>query len=396
MKIKMIDLALEKPELCCGCSACAVVCPKNAITMKVSDNGFKYPIIDSEKCVECGLCLKTCDFKNFKPTGKKPQVYAARHKDPDELATSTSGGYFMAVCQYVIENNGVVFGSRLDENLKCVHAFAETYEDCKKFKGSKYVQSDMGDMFSHCEQFLKNGRMVCFSGTGCQVHGLLSYLKTKKVSTEKLITIDIVCHGVPSPGVWDKYIEVFQKNTQKKITAVDFRDKDYSGWAAHVEKYSLDDLTEIHSRQWTTCFYRHILFRESCFNCKYTTTERNSDFTIADYWGLEKNAPEFNDNKGCSLVMIHSEKGKTVFNIINKYLNYKETKLESSMQPQMSRPVWKGWDYGYFWKKYKKNPQKAVKKYFFPSNPLKLFWKVEGCGKKVLKAVLKKTRKRKA
>lgn len=376
-------------NLCCGCGGCAAVCPFGAITMETAANGFKYPKVDKSACTECGLCEKACNFKAFVPTGHEPKCYAARHVDRSELQTSRSGGFFMAVCKYVIEKGGVVFGCTLDENLSVVHTYADTYEDCKKFKGSKYVQSDLKDCFAQCERFLREGRWVLFSGTGCQVHGLLGFLRTKKVPQDTLITMDLVCHGAPSPGVWQTYLEVFQKKEGRKITMVDFRDKEINGWADHIEKYVLDDGSAMHTKKWTAVFYRHILFREACYHCKYTTPERESDFTIADYWGIGNNAPEFNDNKGCSLVLIHSDKAHTVFEAVKPYVCFAETKLATSMQPQLRHPIWKGWDYGLFWNRFTKNPQKAVKMWFYPSQGTKLLWKAERTAKDVLKKLRK-------
>lgn len=376
-------------NMCCGCGGCAKVCPFGAITIETAPNGFQYPKVDEVKCTECGLCERVCHFKNFIPTGRDPQSYAVRHTDSTELQTSRSGGFFMAVCKYVIEKGGVVFGCALNEMLSVEHAYVETYEDCKRFKGSKYVQSDLGDCFTQCEEFLQHGRWVLFSGTGCQVHGLLSFLRTKKVPTDTLITMDLVCHGAPSPGVWRAYLALLQKKGNCKVAAVDFRDKEVNGWADHIEKYIMDDGTVVHSKRWTNVFYRHVLFRESCYNCKYTTPQRECDFTIADYWGIGRNAPEFDDNKGCSLVLVHSDKAQMVFEAVKPYVHFAETKLATSLQPQLRRPIWKGWDHGLFWRSFAKDPQKAVKAWFYPNQGTKLLWKAE----RTVKNVLKKLRK---
>ena len=385
----MVDLC-SKPELCCGCGACAEICPKHAIEMKDSDNGFKYPEINKEKCINCNLCLQVCDFKKFVPTENKPECYAARHKDITELNTSRSGGFFMALCRHVIDHNGVVFGCVIEKDMFVKHIYVKDYESCKRFKGSKYVQSDLMDTFNECFHFLENDRYVLFSGTGCQIHGLLSFLEAKKVNMQKLITVDIVCHGVPSPGVFKNYIDEVEKRKNCKISEIDFRDKSLNGWADHIEKYGTDKGKQYYSKQWTTVFYRHILFRESCYNCKYTTTNRNSDFTIADYWGIGKNVPEFDDNKGCSLVLIHSNKAKSIFEEIKDYLEVRKTDIETSMQPQLQRPIWKGWDYKFFWKRYKKNPSKTIGMFFFPNKRTEMFWRAERGMKDIIKKVMRR------
>ena len=382
------DLLGKKEKPCSGCGACTAVCGCNAITMEPRANGFLYPRIDENKCVECGRCLQACDMETFRPTGKKPDCYAVRHRDMDEVRTSRSGGFFMALCQYVLEHQGVVFGCELDEQLYAVHRYQETYEGCKQFKGSKYVQSDLNNTYAECASFLLDGRWVLYSGTGCQVHGLIRYLNIRKVPVEKLIAVDIVCHGVPSPGVWETYIRLFEQREACSVKSVDFRNKANFGWAAHIETYTMADGRIINARNWTNGFYRHIMFRESCHRCEYTTTERNSDYTIADYWGVGKNAPAFDDDKGCSLVLIHSEKGRKIFNLVNDQIDCEPTILETSLQPQLTRPIWKGWDAKLFWKMYSCNPGKAVKIWFFPSAAWRFFEKCEKKMKMLIKRML--------
>ena len=385
----MFDSKKINSSMCCGCGACKTICPQKAITMNIASNGFLYPVVDMDKCIRCGLCEKTCNFDKFVPTGNKPRCYAVRHKNSEELATSRSGGFFAALAEYVISEDGVVFGCELDENLQAVHMREDTYNGCLKFKGSKYVQSDTKNTFGECEKALKLGKMVLYSGTGCQVHGLITYLNTKKINTDNLITVDIVCHGVPSPGVWKNYIFALEYKHGKRITDVNFRDKTINGWADHIEKYTFEDGSTMRSKQWTNIFYRHVLFREACYRCKYTTTERLSDFTIADYWGIGKNAPEYDDNKGCSMVLTHNSKAKNILISLADKVDYKETDLSTSLQPQLMHPIWRGWDYSCFWKRYGKKPEDTVKKYFFPSWGRKLFWKIERQGKDISKAVLR-------
>lgn len=376
--------------MCSGCGACAEICPKHAIHMSRENDGFLYPVVDRDKCIQCNLCQKVCDFNQFCPTKKVPECYAVRHRNVHELQTSRSGGFFMALCKYVIGLRGVVFGCELTEKLDVVHCYYETYEECKRFKGSKYVQSDLKSTFSECEAFLRSGRWVLYSGTGCQVYGLLCYLNLKKAPLDTLITVDIVCHGTPSPGVWKTYVNLFEKNTKDSIRTVDFRDKTKHGWTSHVEKYMMSDGNSIIARNWTNVFYRHVLFRESCHFCPYTTTERCCDFTIADYWGIERNIKEFADDRGCSLVLIHTDKGKMLFESVQDIVDYRKTNLQTSMQPQLSRPVRKGWDRGIFRTLYKNNPELAVRLYFFPPMYVKIIWYMEGLCKMLLKRILRR------
>lgn len=370
----MLSKEVLKDE-CCGCTACYSVCPKNAIAMKPDEKGFLYPSIDQAKCIDCGLCEKVCDFKKFIATKEAPDCYAVKHKDEEEIKTSRSGAVFMALCDYVLERQGVIFGCVQADKSTIIHRFETTKEGVNAFKGSKYVQSDLLETFRECRDFLKEGKTVLFSGTGCQVHGLLSYLETINVDTAKLITCDIVCHGTPSPKLWRDYVAEYERRHKDGIVKVDFRDKDKFGWRAHLESFVMQSGATAAATHWTDAFYSHVMFRESCYNCKYTTPNRKTDFTIADYWGIENNAPEFDDNKGVSLVLVRGEKGKRIFADIQDKIRVIPTKIETSLQPQLMHPIEKGRKYDRFWADYLKDEKKAVKKYFFPSKSKILFGK---------------------
>ena len=356
-----------KKEECCGCTACCSICPNGAIKMRTDEKGFLYPSIDEAKCIDCGLCIKVCDFKKFVATEETPDCYAVKHKDEEEIKTSRSGAVFMALCDYVLKKQGVVFGCVQTDKNTIIHKVASTKQQVNSFKGSKYVQSDLLDTFKECENFLKQGVIVLFSGTGCQVHGLISFLECAKVDTSNLITCDIVCHGVPSPQLWRDYVAEFERRNNDGIAKVNFRDKEKCGWRAHFESFLMVSGTTITTTIWTNAFYSHCMFRESCYNCKYTTPNRKTDFTVADYWGIEKNVPEFDDNKGVSLVLVRGEKAKKIFAEIQDSLRVVQTKLNNSLQPQLVHPIEKGKKYNKFWKDYLKNKSKAIKKYFFPS-----------------------------
>lgn len=385
----MEELAKQK-DSCCGCTACMSICPNNAITMQQDNKGFYYPEVDSEKCVNCGLCLQVCNFKKFTPTGKKPECFAVKHKDAEEIKTSRSGAFFMALCEEIINTgNGVVFGCKLNDECVPIHSWTDTYEGCYSFKGSKYVQSRMGNSYAECKKFLTQGKYVLFSGTGCQIHGLLSFLEASNTPTDKLVTVDIVCHGVPSPGVWTQFLSEYEKRIKDKVKSVNFRDKSINGWGDHIESYTTQSGRVYSGKNWTYMFYKHILIRESCYRCVYTTTERKSDFTIADYWGIGNNVPEFDDNKGTSLVLVHTDKGKRIFERLGTVKSV-ATKLENSMQAQMSRPIRKGSDYKFFWKLYDRNKSKAFSLYFFPSKSILFLRKCTQSGKNLVKKVLKK------
>ena len=247
----------------------------------------------------------------------------------------------------------------------------------------------MLDTFKECKDYLKQGLIVLFSGTGCQMHGLISFLECAKVDMSNLITCDIVCHGVPSPQLWRDYVAEFEHRNNDSIAKVNFRDKDLFGWRAHFESFLMTSGTMLVIRNSANAFYNHCMFRESCYNCKYTTPNRKTDFTIADYWGIEKNVPEFDDNKGVSLFLVRGEKAKNIFADIQDSLRVVETKLSNSLQPQLIHPIEKGKNYNKFWKDYLKNKNKAIKKYFFPSKVKQVVIKLKQKTKKIIKIVLR-------
>lgn len=330
-------IQLTNPNQCCGCTACESICGHKAITMQPDALGFLYPQVDQEKCTECGLCEKVCAFHANYDTSlnlAKPEAYAARHKNMAEIETSRSGAAFIALSDWILEQGGVVYGAGYADHFRVVHKRATTKEERNEFKGSKYVQSDLNNTFKQVKQDLKNGLYVLYSGTPCQTSGLLSYIGNRL--REKLYIIDIVCHGVPSPYIWRDYLSYLEKKEGKKITAVNFRDKQKFGWAAHRESFKFND-TQIHTYNYK--FYSPIALREACGICPFANTIRPSDITIADFWGWEKTDSEFNkDDKGCSLVLCNTEKGKVWFDSVKKEMNYIKTELEKCMQPNMSRP----------------------------------------------------------
>lgn len=369
--------SFAKRANCCGCSACANICIAKAIKMTLDKKGFLYPFIDDSKCIGCGMCLKVCNFKTFSPTNHTPRAFACKHNNTNEVETSRSGAVFIALSEYILNHNGVVFGCKAVTPRQIEHQSAVTKEEVNSFKGSKYVQSVIGNTFRECADNLKNGRMCLFSGTGCQVHGLISYLKALNIDTNKLITCDMVCHGTPSQQLWEDYLNAIEKKNGKTITSANFRDKKKAGWRAHVESFVFDDGTTTTTTNYSNAYYQHALFRESCYRCKYTTPNRLTDFTIADCWHVESAAPELDDNKGVSLLLIHTPKGESIFDEIKDKLKYRQVPLEKVMQAHLMRPVDLPNNYEAFWKKYMSNKEKAVNRLFFPSKISLLFQKAK-------------------
>ena len=323
---------------CCGCTACASICAHDAITMQPDVLGFLYPVVDKDKCVDCGQCDTVCAFNEHYDTSlnlPQPDAYAARHKDMKEVETSRSGAAFIAISDYVLENGGVVYGAGYTDHFRVVHKRAITKEERDEFKGSKYVQSDLGHVFRQVKKDLKDGLTVLFSGTPCQTAGLNSYIGKKL--RENLILVDIVCHGVPGPYIWRDYIAYLEQKQGDRICWVNFRDKQLFGWTAHHETFKFTNTSN--KVCFPFAFYKHITFRVSCNVCPYTNTKRPSDLTIADFWGWEKTDPEINkDDKGVSLILVNTEKGRKLFNAVKERMTVIPAKLEDCLQANLQHP----------------------------------------------------------
>lgn len=264
-----------------------------------------------------------------------PKTFAVKHKDERVRMASRSGGIFTALSDKVLKEEGVVYGCIMIDCSKAVHIRAESESERNKMRGSKYIQSDLGDVFKRVRIDLNKGRLVLFSGTSCQVSGLKGYLRKQY---DNLLLVDIVCHGVPSPIVWQKYLNWQEKRNNSKIIRVDFRNKEDFGWTDHVESLYLENGKQVNSRVFKNLFYGHAVLRPSCYSCPYKDIIHPGDITIADYWGIEKAAPIFDDNKGTSLVLINNDKGQEWFEAIRKSLDTVETRIEDSMQPPLNAP----------------------------------------------------------
>lgn len=325
---------------CCGCTACASICPQDAITMQPDSMGFLYPSVDKDRCVDCGLCDKVCAFDDNYDTSLnliQPIAYAARHKDMHEVETSRSGAAFIAISDYVLENGGIVYGAGYTDHFRVVHKRAVTKEERNEFKGSKYVQSDMRGIFRHVKKDLKDGLTVLFSGTPCQTAGLNSYIGKKL--RENLILVDIICHGVPGPYLWRDYLAYLEKKQGDRICWVNFRDKQEYGWTAHHETFKFENGGG-QKMSFTDLFYKHIMFRESCSKCHFANTRRPSDITLGDFWGWEKTDPEINkDDKGVSLVLINTEKGRELFDKVKGRMDVILAELSDCMQHNLQHPT---------------------------------------------------------
>lgn len=339
-------IEIKEKNKCCGCTACASVCPKQCIRMVEDEEGFLYPKADKVTCVGCGLCNQVCPFHFEKEIEKKPiHSYAAKNPNDEIRLKSSSGGLFTMFAEKTIKEGGVVFGVQFDENWNVVHGEAANIEDLSKFRGSKYVQSYIGDSYLKTKEYLKQGRKVLFSGTSCQIMGLKRYLGK---DYSNLFTIDVICHGVPSPTVWKKYldeiIEVARKGKKNQfrslftsvipetdasaegvLEGISFRNKTY-GWrkssfalyfakasAAGEKKQFRSLIQKGFQSKYHAAFNFNLTLRPSCANCPAKGGRSGSDITLADFWGLENVLPDFSDNIGVSLCMCNTLKGCEIF-----------------------------------------------------------------------------------
>ena len=322
----MID-RLEKSQ-CCGCYSCVASCPQDAIFMKCDKEGFWYPEIDKSKCISCNICEERCPNINNTTRETKHKAYICMNENYEIRLESSSGGIFSAIAEYVIGKNGVVFGAGFDENLEVCHSFVDNTFDLQKLRGSKYVQSKIGNVYKEVEQFLKDDRLVLFTGTPCQVEGLRMYLDKEY---DNLICSYFICHGVSSPKVWRKFILEKENEFNSKIKEAYFRNKT-KGW----KKFSMflkfgNDMIyrkDLNRDVMLRCFLSNICLRPSCHDCNFKNIEKSSDITLADFWEVDNVYPKMNDGKGISLCIINSERGEEIFKYISKDIIYRDIDFE--------------------------------------------------------------------
>lgn len=371
---------------CCGCSACFNVCPKGAIAMVPDGKGFLYPRIDVERCTNCGLCKKVCPLQNGTHVHdrlQKPDAYAVKHKSDDVRMNSSSGGIFTALSDFVLEQGGIVYGAAFDENFKVCHQRATTPKERDRFRGSKYVQSNLKRCFQEVKNDLRSGNNVLFSGTPCQTSGLKNYLANQ--DTKKLITVDLVCHGTPSPIVFHDYLSTIQLKNQSGICSVNFRYKPSGGHAQAMaigfkngkfyESNAIDDT-------YYRLFLPNIILRDSCYQCRFANLQRPSDFTMGDFWGIEKSMPEFEDEKGVSLLLVNTEKGRRIFDDIQDTLIFRPSDISCCLQPNLVGPSIMPPQSGSFWEDYLKHGFSYVAKKYADAG-------IKGTIKSEIKKILK-------
>ncbi len=362
--MKRVNLTKEQ---CCGCGACYNRCPKQAVTMQADAEGFLYPVIDDALCVDCGLCVKACPAYHEREVSVFEQQYAAaQHTNEETRMCSSSGGVFSALMEAVLSQNGVVYGAAFDEQFRLRHTRADTSKAAMAFRGSKYMQSDIGDTMKTVAADLKDGRTVLFSGTPCQVDGLKRYLQTVAVSTDNLLTCDFVCHGVASPMVWKDYV-AFLMQRHGALKGYDFRCKT-DGWHDSFPKILTveGDVSrqykekESFFRLYSTCN----ITRPTCYTCRYTSYERVSDITLGDFWNIGKSAPEMDDDKGTSQIIVNTQTGAYWMQRVQMFLCQQELKKEDVWQLHLEFPINAPTSRTAFWKMYdEKSFEQIIQQY---------------------------------
>lgn len=325
-------IEIKDKDKCCGCNACAEICPKKCIELKPDKEGFWYPDIDKTICVDCKLCEKVCPV-HCTPynKGRETIVYGAYNLESDVRAASSSGGIFTLVAEWVLKEKGIVFGAAFEEDFSVKHISVDASENLWKLQGSKYSQSDMTSTYSKVKSALGEYSRVLFSGTACQIAGLKNYLGREY---DNLYTIDILCHGVPSPKVWKKYLDYQKEQGNSEIKQVIFRSKENS-WRRYEVKLIFENDTEYKNIYYDDSFMRlflsNICLRPSCHSCVFKEIPRCSDITLGDFWGIDNVIPQLNDDKGTSIVLVHTQKGNAVFEEIRNRMKVEEVVLEEAL-----------------------------------------------------------------
>ena len=323
-------ITIENKEDCCGCSACKNACPKQCIEMRADEEGFLYPSVDKTTCVECGLCEKVCPMINVKPEKEFEQFgYVVQNKDEKVLRESTSGGAFTPIAEYVINNGGVVFGASLTEDFYVKHTYVKHSSELYRFRNSKYMQSDINETYKLAEECLKSDRLVLFTGTPCQVEGLRTYLRK---DYDNLIIMDVVCRAVPSPLVFKKYLEMQKEKISPDIANVRFRDKYYGYKYSTLQLSNADNTLNYHngidSDPYLRAFFSNICDRPSCHKCRFRKRYRVSDFTVWDCLNVDVFSKKLDNDKGATRMLIHTKKGREIFDKISNQFNYVSVKVD--------------------------------------------------------------------
>lgn len=319
-------------NICCGCTACQHICPVGCISMQEDIEGFLYPLIDNSKCIHCHKCEKICPTTKTTVASNETTTYVGYSTQADIRKQSSSGGIFSILANHIFEMNGIVIGAAFDDKYE-VHHIAVEKENLFQLRGSKYVQSRLETIYPLIRQNLMDGKTVLFSGTECQVAGLKSYLGK---DYENLYTIDILCHGVPSPKIWRKYLKKKEAHANSQINHIEFRNKT-DGWKHYSVNFKFkngsQDCIPYVSDPFMNMFLGNLDLRPSCYHCQFKKIPRNSDLTLGDCWGIDKLMPDMDDDKGTSVILVHSAKGQHLLDSVKDTLMIKQAQLDQVLPP---------------------------------------------------------------
>lgn len=389
-----MHIEVKNKSQCCGCRACANSCPKQCITMQSDLEGFDYPEVSTGHCISCGKCIKVCPVKNRDESNTVQKVYAVKNKNERIRNTSSSGGTFFEIAKSVIEKGGTVFGCAMSKELVAQHIPVKTLLGLEALKSSKYVQSDVGNTYSHTKELLESGQTVLYSGTPCQIAGLKNYLGK---NYENLILIDLLCHGTPSPGMFKDYVVLLEKRFGSKPVSINFRSKEKSWKRLYIDVRFEDGqryFTFCGYDQYLSMFLNNISLRPSCHDCKFTTKHRQGDITLGDFWGIGKKYPDRDDDKGISLVLINTDKGADLFKGVCSKLDIFESDFETAAAGQrtLSAPTIKNPNRDNFYKEYsERGIESALNKFVkIPSKPVRAYYVVMRWGLDLVRKILKK------
>lgn len=315
------NIEILDKDNCTGCRMCEQICPAKAIHIQENKEGFIEPVVDNKICTNCGLCSSRCPQLNDVSSKrlKKIEAFAAKNIDKQEQIQSSSGGIFSVIANYVLENNGIVYGAAYNSNLEVEHIGIENKSELFKLRGSKYVQSNTKNTFTDVKKNLENDRLVLYTGTPCQIAGLKNFLGKEY---ENLILVDLVCHGVPSPKLFKKYVNWLEQKNKSKVKSYQFRNKKKFAWGSYGAEITFENNKIKYIAAPLDSYYKSFLeaktFRNVCYKCKYATTNRLGDITLMDYWGIENQYPNFVDSKGVSAILVNTNKGKQIVKKLNK------------------------------------------------------------------------------
>lgn len=393
---------------CVGCQACKSVCPTHAIAMTEDDEGFFYPLVDKKKCVGCGLCHKVCQKEDTIIFNKGKQYAFGGYALNDTVRmNSTSGGVFSIIANKCIDNGYTVFGVE-GNGLNVFHSYTTNKVGVEKFRKSKYIQSDVRDSFIDVKRMLSDNKSVLFSGTPCQIEGLYKFLKISNVETNKLLSVEVVCEGLPSPLYVKKYIDYLEKKHKSRFLNLDYRSKTgrinrMGKWDFQIEKISLKKnkgtTKTLYKDRWFNPFWyiwlNHLMSRPSCYNCDFARCQRVADITLGDLWGVHLYCPElYGENKGSSLILCNTKKGLDTFSSIEEHLFEHELPIAEAIKYQspLRKPIASNprrsdfvndlkseLSYKSIIKKYYKKPSFSLlfKKYIYGNRQKIFFWKIK-------------------